>query len=135
MNRFANSFIVGLALVYAVPAALAQGALDGRKYVGDIGDRGKGPEERGAVFAFADGRFSSSVCDRYGFEKGAYTTTREGDGLRFEAKTTSSEHGTNHWTGIVRDGTVEGVLVWQRKPSFFRPNPEPTEKWFKAKLI
>jgi hypothetical protein len=29
---------------------------------------------------------------------------------------------------------MEGVLVWQRKPSFFRPNPEPVEKWFKAKL-
>jgi hypothetical protein len=134
MNRFANSFM-GLLLACAVPAALAQGALDGSKYVGDIGDKGKGPEERGTVFTFADGRFSSSVCDKYGFEKGAYTTIRQGEVLRFEAKTVSSEHGTNHWTGTVRDGTLEGTLVWQRKPSFFRPNPAPEEKWFKAKLM
>jgi hypothetical protein len=87
------------------------------------------------VFTFADGRFSSSVCDKYGFEKGAYSTAREGDVVRFEAKTVSSEHGTNHWTGTVRDGTLEGTLVWQRKPSFFRPNPAPEEKWFKAKLL
>lgn len=127
--------VMGLLLCFAMPAALAQGALDGRKFVGDIGDRGKGPEERGAVFVFADGGFSSSVCDKYGFAKGAYTTTREGEALRFEAKTVSSEHGTNHWTGTVRDGVLEGVLVWHRKPSFFRKNPAPEEKWFKAKSM
>jgi hypothetical protein len=127
--------VIGLALALAVPAALAQGLLDGRKYVGDIGDKGKGAEERGAVFTFANGAFSSSVCDKYGFEKGAYTATPEGDTIRFEAKTVSSEHGTNHWTGTVRGGSIEGVLVWQRKPSFFRPSPAPAEKWFKAKLM
>ena len=134
MKRLAR-MIAGLALALAVPAAAAQGALDGRKYIGDIGDKGQAAEEKGALFTFAGGTFRSSVCDKYGFEKGAYTVTQEGGRIRFEAKTVSSEHGTNHWTGTVEGGELQGVLVWQRKPSFFRPNPAPVEKWFRAKLM
>jgi putative intracellular protease/amidase len=125
----------GLAIALAAPAGLAQGLLDGKKYIGDIGGAGKAADEKGAVFTFADGRFNSSVCDKYGFDKGAYTATKEGDLIRFEAKTVSAEHGTNSWRGTVRGNEVEGVLLWHRKPSFFNKNPEPVEKWFKAKSI
>jgi hypothetical protein len=126
--------IAAIALAAAAPLALAQGVLDGKKYIGEIGPKGKGVEDTNVVFTFADGRFRSSVCDQYGFERGPYATTKDGDAIRFEAKTVSAEYGTNQWTGTVKGDVVEGVLVWQRKPSFLRPNPEPVEKWFKAKL-
>jgi hypothetical protein len=134
MKRLAT-IVGGIALVLAVPAALAQGALDGRKYIGDIGDAGKAADEKGALFTFADGKFNSSVCDKYGFDKGAYTVTKDGDVLRFEAKTVSTEYGTNNWRGRLKGDQLEGVLIWQKKPSFFNKSPEPVEKWFKAKLM
>jgi hypothetical protein len=127
-------WVAGATLALAAPLALAQEALDGRKFVGDIGPKGKGVEDANVVFTFAGGTFRSSVCDQYGFDRGAYATTKDGEAIRFEAKTVSAEWGTNHWTGTVKGDVMEGVLVWQRKPSFFRPNPEPVEKWFKAKL-
>jgi hypothetical protein len=134
MKRLAT--IVGaIALLLAVPAVLAQGVLDGKKYIGDIGDVGKAAEEKDAVLTFADGTFRSSVCDKYGFERGAYTTTKDGEAIRFEARTVSAEYGTNEWRGTVKGSEVEGQLTWHRKPSFFRPNPAPVEKWFKAKLM
>jgi hypothetical protein len=134
MRRSAR-LLAALVLAAAAPVALAQGALDGKKYVGDIGDKGKPADEIGAVFTFADGTFRSSVCDKYGFERGAYTTAKEGDVIRFEAKTVSSEYGTNQWSGVVKGNEVEGVLLWHKKPSFFNKNPAPGEKWFKAKLM
>jgi hypothetical protein len=134
MKRF-DLLMGAIALALAVPAALAQGALDGKKYLGDIGDKGKRADETGAVFTFADGKFSSSVCDKYGFVRGAYTTVKEGDVLRFEAKTISAEYGTNEWRGTVKGNDLDGVLVWHKKPSFFSRNPAPVEKWFKAKLM
>jgi hypothetical protein len=123
-----------VALALAAPLAAAQGTLDGKKFIGDIGDKGKAAEETGAVFTFADGTFKSSVCDKYGFERGAYTTAKEGEAIRFEAKTTSGEHGTNLWRGVVKGNEVDGVLLWHKKPSLFNKNPAPVEKWFKAKL-
>jgi hypothetical protein len=134
MKNWSSTF-VALALMLAAQIAAAQGALDGKKYLGDIGDKGKAAEDTSVVFTFADGKFQSSVCEKYGFEKGAYTTAKEGDAVRFEATALSPEYGRNQWRGTVKGNEVEGVLVWQRKPSFFRPNPEPVERWFKAKLM
>jgi len=134
MKAFAK-LCVAVVLAAAAPLAAAQGALDGKKYIGDIGDVGKAAEEKDAVFTFGDGTFRSSVCDKYGFERGAYTTTKDGEAIRFEARTVSTEYGTNYWRGTVKGNAVEGQLTWQRKPSFFRPNPEPVERWFKAKLM
>ncbi len=104
MKRLA-AIVGGIALVLAVPATLAQGALDGKKYVGEIGDVGKAADEKDAVFTFAEGSFRSSVCDKYGFERGAYTATKDGDAIRFEARTMSTEYGTNAWRGTVKGGS------------------------------
>lgn len=121
------------AFVAAAPLAAAQGALDGKSFSGEIGDAGK-PVGETVVFTFVDGTFRSSVCDKYGFERGPYTTTKEGEAVRFEARTVSAEHGVNHWLGTVKGSAIEGRLTWQPKSSFFRPNPPPVERWFKAKL-
>lgn len=135
MKRFAN-VLAALVFMLAAPLAAAQAAaLDGKKYIGNIGDKGKQADETGAAFTFADGTFRSSVCDKYGFEKGAYTTTKDGDSIRFEAKTVSAEYGTNAWRGTIKGNEIEGVFVWHKKPSFFNKQPEPVERWFKAKLM
>ncbi len=135
MQRSAR-FLAALALALAAPLAAAQGALlDGKKFVGDIGPVGKGAEDKGAVISFADHRLHSSVCDKYGFDRGIYFTTRDGEVVRFEAVTYSEEYGRNHWRGVIKGGEIEGTLSYRGKPGLFDKNPAPVEKWFKATLV
>lgn len=134
MKRHANT-LAAVALALAAPLAAAQGALlDGKKFVGDIGPAGKPAEDKGAVISFAEHRLHSSVCDKYGFDRGIYFTTRDGDIVRFEAVTYSDENGRNHWRGVMKGGEIEGTLSYRAKPGVFDKNPAPVEKWFKASL-
>jgi hypothetical protein len=126
---------VALALALAAPIAAAQGALDGKKFIGDIGPAGKPAEDVGAVITFADNRLHSSVCDKYGFDRGIYLTKKDGDAVRFEAVTYSYEYGPNTWQGTMKGDVIEGALTYRGKPTLFDKNPAPVEKWFKAKLI
>ena len=41
----------------------AQSLLDGQRYVGDAGEKGKPADERNDVLTFAAGRFHSAACD------------------------------------------------------------------------
>jgi hypothetical protein len=134
MKRSAT-LLAALALALAAPLASAQGALDGRKFVGDIGPAGKAAEDKGAVISFADHRLHSSVCDKYGFDRGIYFTVKDGEVVRFEAVTYSDEYGRNVWRGTMTGGEIEGTLSYRAKPGVFDRNPAPVEKWFKAKLV
>jgi hypothetical protein len=60
--------------------------------------------------SFAAGSVDSSSCRPFGFLRAAYTTTADGDGLRFEAVAASAEYGLNHWQGTVRGDRIEGTL-------------------------
>ena len=51
-----------LALPFANGVA-AQSLLDGQRYVGDAGEKGKPADERNDVLTFAAGRFHSAACD------------------------------------------------------------------------
>ncbi|HSD40678.1 MAG TPA: hypothetical protein VLD36_02320 [Burkholderiales bacterium] len=130
-----NLIAAGIALALAAPLAAAQGALDGRKYIGDIGPAGKSAEDRDAVITFSDNRLHSSVCDKYGFDRGIYLTRKDGDAVRFEAVTYSYEYGRNHWQGVMKGDVIEGTLTYRGKPTLFDKNPPRVEKWFKAKLM
>jgi len=133
--RTLSKICVMVALAAAAPLAAAQGALDGKKFIGDIGPVGKLAEDKGAVITFAEYRLHSSVCDKYGFDKGIYFTSRSGDAVVFEAVTYSDEYGRNHWRGTLKGDAIEGTLSYRAKPGIFDKNPAPIEKWFKAKLM
>jgi len=88
---------------------LASGALDGRTYeVRMVGADGK-PQETDDL-TFAAGSFDSSSCRPFGFIKTAYTTTKDGDAVRFQAVAASAEYPMNHWEGTVRGDAIEGTL-------------------------
>lgn len=120
------------ASVLAAPVALSQTApLDGRVFVGEAGYKGKPAHEK-EVITFAGGKFHSSACDPYGYDKGDYKATKVGDAIEFEATTQSEKYGRNTWKGTIRGNELEGTMVFQPKPGFFNKNPAPEEHWFKG---
>ena len=110
----------------------APGPLDGKVFLGEAGEKGKAADEKGDVISFADGKFHSSYCDQYGFNKGDYTARAEGDATVFEVETVSDKEGRLKWKGVLKGNTLEGTFTHYRKPAWYRPNPEPLERWFKA---
>jgi hypothetical protein len=88
---------------------LASGALDGKNFeVEMVGADGKKQDKD--RLSFAGGSVDSTSCRPFGFLRAAYTTTADGDGLRFEAVAASAEYGLNHWQGTVRGDRIEGTL-------------------------
>lgn len=123
-----------LALPLASTSAAAQVApLDGKTFVADAGLKGKDADEKGDIITFKDGKFHSSFCDQYGYGKGNYKSTAQGDAISFEAETTSEKDGRLVWKGLVRGDTVEGTFIHYRKGGFFNSNPAPLEHWFKGR--
>lgn len=119
---------------FAAPLSFAQTAmLDGRAFVADAGLKGKPADEKGDVLTFAEGKFHSSLCDQWGYNKGEYKATKAGDAVEFEAVTLSEKYGRNVWKGTIRGGEIEGTFVFYPKPGFFNKNPAPEEHWFKGK--
>lgn len=131
-RRLALACIIGNLALLAAPAARAGGLLDGKQFIAEAGPAGKPADEKNDIITFADGRFHSSQCDQWGFDKGSYQATRDGDVIRFEATTLSDKHGKLHWRGTLVGSTLQGQFTHYRKPSWWRPNPEPLEHWFKA---
>ena len=123
-----------IAAAFVVPPAAAQAAqLDGKVFVADAGEKGKAADEKADVITFQDGKFHSSLCDQYGYNKGAYKSTAQGDAINFEAETTSEKDGRLVWKGSVKGDVIEGTFIHYRKAGFFNSNPAPIEHWFKGK--
>ena len=115
--------------------AAAQGALDGRRFDTQAGLTGKPAHIPKDILSFAEGKFHSSDCDQYGYGKGTYKSASTGDAVTFEVETNSEQYGRNIWKGVIRGDTVEGTMIFHRKPTWYRTNPEPLEHWFKGKAL
>ena len=124
-----------LAFVSIFSSARAEsGLLDGKVFIADAGEKGKAADEKNDVITFRDGRFHSSVCDQWGYNKGLYKATAEGEAILFDAETVSEKDGRLVWKGTIHGDTIEGVFTHYRKSSWFRKNPAPLEHWFKGKV-
>ena len=110
-----------------------QGLLDGKTFVVETGEKGKSGGDKDTL-TFRDGNFHSAGCDRYGFGDGAYTSTVNGDSIRFEAVTTSPSKGKMTWKGTVYGDKIEVSYVWMDSSHWYKPNPKPLEKWAKGKM-
>ena len=134
MKIVGRSFTVAALLVFS-SLALAQSALDGRRFDTQAGFTGKPGHIPKDILSFEGGLFHSSDCDQYGYGKGRYQAVQQSDGTAFEVETLSAEYGRNVWKGIVKGDAIEGTMVFYRKPSWWRSNPEPLEHWFRGKAI
>ena len=112
----------------AAQAAATAGALDGKAFVGEVGDRGKRKGDKDE-FRFQDGKFRSIACDKYGFGDAVYTTAAEGDAWTFTAQTASPTDGTIAWEGTIRGDAVEGTALWRKAEG-----KTPQEMWFRGSL-
>jgi hypothetical protein len=120
--------------MFAVPLAEAQtAALDGKVFVAETGVKGKSVKDKDDVITFANGRFHSSSCDEWGYDKGAYKANSSGEEMTFEAETNSAKYGKLVWKGTVRGNEIEGTFMEYPKPWFFNSNPTPIEHWFKGR--
>ena len=136
--RFSKVILFGLAVtIMALSVAkrvevvlAASGVLDGKKFVGPTGEKGKKVHHED-VLSFSDGTFTSSECFQYGFKGGPYTATIEGDSIHFQAVTVSPTHGKMEWKGTLKDGTLDVTYTWTKERwlwTTFR------ESWFKGTL-
>ncbi|MBI5719746.1 MAG: hypothetical protein HZC37_18910 [Burkholderiales bacterium] len=87
--------------------------LDGMRFDGVVLECGKTSGDADTI-SFADGRFRSSACDRYGYSDGAYTATESEGGIAFEAETESAKYGKLLWRGVVRGPRLDGTLTMMR---------------------
>ena len=134
-RRIITLISVGALLIFPVTHVGAQAtSLDGKVFVADAGEKGKAADEKADVLTFKDGKFHSSSCDQYGYSKGIYKTSAEGDAIIFEVETQSDKDGRLVWKGSVRGDQIEGNFTHYRKGGFFNSNPAPVEHWFKGKV-
>jgi hypothetical protein len=111
--------------VAAEPARASRGALDGRNFDGIVLECGKTSGDADTL-TFKDGRFRSSACDQYGYGDGAYTATRSGETVVFEAETESPKYGKLLWKGVVRGPRLDGTMT------MVRDGRAAGEKWILA---
>ncbi len=121
--------------LFSIPrdVVAGQGSLDGKTFVVETGEKGKSGVDKDTL-TFKDGNFRSAGCDQYGFGDGAYTSTVNGDSIRFEAVTTSPTKGKMTWKGTVQGDKIEVGYVWVDATHWYKPNPKPLEKWAKGEL-
>lgn len=101
----------GLYLGVTPHAAYGGGELDGKTFV-------KAEADKKDVLTFENGKFHSSLCDKYGFGKGDYTAAMTAGGTSFKAETTSARHGNMVWSGVVKGDSLEGSYTWTKKGWF-----------------
>jgi hypothetical protein len=120
--RFSKVILFGLAVTFVAlsaakgveTASAASGVLDGKKFFGPTGEKGKKVDHED-VLSFSDGKFTSSACFPYGFKSGPYTETVEGDSIHFQAVTVSPTHGKMEWKGTLKDGTLDVTYSWTKE--------------------
>jgi hypothetical protein len=131
-NRVVGAFGLGLlaALAFGVsPAASGQtaGPLDGRTYLGQVGEKGKDKGDADE-FSFSAGRFHSKACDAYGFSSAPYHSRARKTAMSFESETLSAKEGRMVWKGVVQGRAIQGTAVW------FKQGQAPMDYWFRGEL-
>src|SRR6185436_2943377 len=111
----------------AVAATKSSGLLDGKTFVGETGEKGKGKGEP-ETFVFADGKFDPLQCHPYGFGAAASTATAASGRVGFEAETVSATQGKMRWKGTALGVSFQGTMVWTKK------GQAPVEYWFHGRL-
>jgi hypothetical protein len=121
-----RDLLLATGLALAATCASAQAAsLDGRRFEGIFLQRGKTSGDADTI-TFANGRFRSGACDRYGYGDAAYRATTQGDSVAFEAETLSPKYGRLQWKGMVRGNKLDATAL------MLQEGKAPLEHWVVA---
>ncbi len=123
-------YVVALGAIPAV-AQEVSGILDGRTFVGSIGDKGKEASDKDEI-RFTNGKFHSVGCDEWGFGDASYTAWTDGDLIRFSAVTVSPKHGKMAWDGTVKGDMLQATYLWTKERWYWKDAHEVM--WFKGSL-
>jgi len=113
---------LALAAVSTVAVAHAQQAdkrpipvnvLDGHSFSGMFVPEDKA-SGRSDAFVFADGKFHSRECLKFGFTPGPYWLRTENGRLHFLARLTSQENGLMTYEGTVEGSSLDARIEWIR---------------------
>lgn len=110
----------------ALPAAAQVGALDGKTFVGHLGENGKKGDKD--EFIFNAGTFESKACEKFGFGSAHYTATASGKTTSFKSETTNDKGDKMEWSGTVTGKKISGTST------LYQQGKAPVIYWFKGKL-
>ena len=119
--RFGIAFVAVLCL-FAVAAFAGAGALDGKSFQGQVGDKGKDHGDAD-TFLFKDGNFRSTACDKSASARPPTRATHA-----FRGHHAQHQGATMVWKGTVNGNSVEGTVVRTQGSG------TPKELWFKGSL-
>ena len=114
--------------IMALPAY--SGILDGKTFVGKNGEIGKKSSEDDEI-KFANGKFFSVGCGKYGFGDAEYTTKADGDRVFFTADIYSNKYGRITYSGFVKGDDLNGTFIWFDKGKYDKPEQV---KWWKGSV-
>ncbi|MGB3095426.1 MAG: hypothetical protein WBB46_01655 [Candidatus Deferrimicrobiaceae bacterium] len=125
--------LVCMAQTTAAGAGETKGALDGEVFVVEKGEVGK-PSDGKDTYIFRDGKLRSRYFEKqYGFETGAYTSTKKGEAITFAADIRSTSNGTIHWEGTVESDEIDVRYTWSgRRSKWYKAIPKTTEHWARS---
>jgi hypothetical protein len=109
----------------------AANILDGKKFKGQTGEKGK-KAHHVDVLIFDNGRFTSTECFQYGFQSGPYSAAVQGDSIQFTAETHSPTHGTMVWHGTLKGDALDVTYAWTKERWLWTTH---REYWFKGTLV
>lgn len=104
--------------------AASSSPLDGKTFVGQVGEKGKTTGDPD-TFTFTAGKFDSIACHEYGYGDAPYTA-KEG---AFESTTTNTSGNKMIWKGTVKGDEISGTATMLSSDG-----APQDEMWFKASL-
>ena len=130
-----NILIITTCFILFVNPVLALEAshlLDGKMFTGFNGEKGQelDPNEAEEI-VFDNGRFVSTTCNKYNFSDVAYSASKIGDSIHFQAVTLSPTHGKITWQGVVHGDQADVTFVWTKERWYWNTH---REYWFKGFL-
>jgi hypothetical protein len=93
-----------------VPSSKAR-ALDGSRFAGQTGEKGKGDHHEDTI-TFENGLFRSLDCENWGFGAGSYTVEKKGDAYHFRSTLLSPGRGSLEWTGKIVGDKASATFRW-----------------------
>lgn len=106
--------VIGVAFLFVFSgicfAETASNSFDGKTFVGEMAKRGAITGDPDS-FIFADGKFRSTACDKYGYTSADYTANTVGGNTVFTATTSNEEGAKLSWTGTLRGNEISGTAL------------------------
>ncbi len=106
--------LAGLAAFAADPGRPEIAALNGKQFVGETGEQGKGDHHADTI-VFKDGKFRSLDCENWGFGPAPYSVEQRGETYSFASTLVSPHLGTLEWKGTIAGDKANGTFRWTHK--------------------